>query len=86
MRVVIQSERPTCRDAGDTTRRPKEGDKAMTLILQCPVCTQGLVFQGTEMLLRRTCPVCGAPLRIRPPRLPEPQILHILRGHPAGRT
>lgn len=57
----------------------------MTLLFQCPVCAQGLVFRGgyasgrPRLADRRSrCPMCGAPIRVKSPRLAEPEILNIL--------
>lgn len=54
----------------------------MTLVIQCPICTQSLVYRGPSRTGQATtCPVCEAPLAIRNPRLGEQEILRIL-GRP----
>ena len=52
----------------------------MTLVLQCPVCSQGLVFRGPRPVQEAACPTCKAPLRIRNPQLAEHEILSIISG------
>jgi hypothetical protein len=50
----------------------------MTLLIQCPICSQSLVFRGNHHTARAECPVCQAPMRVCNPRLPEHEILGIL--------
>ena len=52
----------------------------MTLLTQCPICRQSLVYKGPPPERRLRCPSCEAPLRLRQPPLGENEILSILCG------
>lgn len=57
----------------------------MTLLTQCPICRQSLVYKGRSPERRLRCPSCEAPLRLRRPNLAEHEILSILSA-PAAKT
>ena len=55
----------------------------MNLIIQCPVCSQGLLVDRPHPNNQALCPSCKARINIRNPRLPEQEILRILYQGPA---
>lgn len=58
----------------------------MKLVIECAICRETFTVEGSAAGQRVHCPTCRGPIKVRPPRLAESEILNILTGRAARLT